>query len=227
MPAPDGHGQAVSCHSDPRSRRSFGKDWCLPGGWPNVSAIHKGSGMPVSHQRRRRGPSCRPHGAAPGFTLVELMVTIAVIAIIAAVAVPAMQSLINSNRLSGMAEEVTTSLQLARSEAVRRNARVTVCASADGTTCTNTTSWSRWIVTGRDNTTGETDVIRDQAVAGTLQLSGPADGIRFNPSGLIRAQQSLTVCMPTDNPADNQRIVSVLVSGSVNASKNNGGGNCP
>ncbi len=163
-----------------------------------------------------------------GFTLVELMVTLAVLGIVAMVAVPGMQALVNSNRLTGMAGELTAALQLARSEAIRRNAPVTVCSSTDGTTCASTTAWDRWIVIGPDNAAGTVDVIRDSAVAGTMEISGPDDPIQFNPSGLTNGAVTLTVCLPTTNPAQNQRAINVLISGSVtNTTPTGGSGTCP
>jgi type IV fimbrial biogenesis protein FimT len=60
-----------------------------------------------------------------------------------------------------------------------------------------------------------------------MQVSGPAAGIVFKPSGLIDSQQVLNVCMPTTKPADNQRVINVMVSGVVSVSKANGSGACP
>jgi len=165
--------------------------------------------------------------ASRGFTLVELMVTVSVIAILAAVAVPGMTALINSSRLNGQAEEMVSSLQLARAEAIRRNARVTVCPSSDGSTCASSTNWSQWVVRGRDNITATDDVIRSNRASGGVQISGPAAGIVFRPSGLIDSQQTVTVCMPTTNPSQNQRVLTVMVSGVVTSSKYDGGGACP
>ncbi len=164
---------------------------------------------------------------ARGFTLIELMVTVAVLGILAAVAAPAMISFVNANRLNGTTGEMTASLQLARSEAIRRNARVTVCSSANGTTCSGSTDWDRWIVIGRDNVSGDTDVIRDQVSTGEMQLSGPSTAILFNPSGLVNAEESLTVCMPTGKPAENQRVLTILAGGTIITDENNGGGTCP
>lgn len=163
-----------------------------------------------------------------GFTLVELMITVAVMAILAAIATPAMQGLINANRLAGAASELESTLQIARSEAVRRNARVTVCASTDGTTCAATTAWTRWIVHGMDNTASPPvdDVIRDSAPAASVQISGPAAGILFRPSGLIDAAAAVTACMPTTEPAQNRRVVTVMISGALSTAKVNGGGTC-
>lgn len=161
-----------------------------------------------------------------GFTLVELMTVIAVIAIIASVAVPAMQGLIRTNRLTAASSELVATLQLARVEAIRRNARVMVCASSDGLACSSSTNWSRWIVLGRDNVAGTDDVIRDSVIAGDMQVSGPTDGVRFRPSGLLDSQQVVSVCIPTTNPGNNARAVTLMAGGGIATTKVNGGGRC-
>ena len=62
-----------------------------------------------------------------GFTLIELMATVAMAAIVLTLGVPSMQSTINSNRASSYASRLITALNLARSEAVKRGVPVTVC----------------------------------------------------------------------------------------------------
>ena len=160
----------------------------------------------IVHRGRQR------HG---GFTLVELMVTVAVIAILAVVATPSMSAMLNNSRVTAQAEEMVSSLQLARSEAVRRNARVTVCAGANGV-CNNSANWNQWTVFGRDNTATPPvdDVIRDTQISGSVQMSGPADSIVFRPSGMIDAEQALGIVM-----ADQNRCVTVQISGVVTVSR--------
>ena len=67
-----------------------------------------------------------------GFTLVELMVTLGVLAILVTLATPSFTSVINSNRLSSQANELVADIQLARSEALRRNRTVRLCRSTNG-----------------------------------------------------------------------------------------------
>ncbi|MCF7966536.1 MAG: Tfp pilus assembly protein FimT/FimU [Methylobacter tundripaludum] len=82
-----------------------------------------------------------------GFTLLELMITIAIAGIVLGVAIPSFTSTIASNRLTTHTNQLVTAINLARSEAVKRGLRVTLCKSADGATCVTTGDWSQgWIV---------------------------------------------------------------------------------
>lgn len=72
------------------------------------------------------------HAKPLGFTLIELMVVVALAAILIAVVVPSFSSFLGKRRIEGIASELTTDLQYARSEAVARNANVSMTF---GTNC--------------------------------------------------------------------------------------------
>jgi len=81
-----------------------------------------------------------------GFTILELMTTLAVAAILASVAVPGLQSITANSRQSGSVNELVSAIHLARNSAVTRNTRITVCASSNGQTC-EAVDWNEgWIV---------------------------------------------------------------------------------
>ena len=65
-----------------------------------------------------------------GFTLVVLMVGIAIVAIVSAIALPSLTAFIDSTRFSAKANDLVAALNYARSEAVKRNADVSLCPSA-------------------------------------------------------------------------------------------------
>jgi len=84
-----------------------------------------------------------------GFTLMELMVTVAIAGILLGVAIPSFTSIIASNRLTSYANELVTALNFARSEAVKQGIRITLCKSTNGSSCTtsNTVNWFQgWII---------------------------------------------------------------------------------
>lgn len=66
-----------------------------------------------------------------GFTLVEMLVVLTISAILVALAVPSFQGIIRSSRISSSANSFLAAVDLARSEAIRRNAVVTVCRSTN------------------------------------------------------------------------------------------------
>jgi len=81
-----------------------------------------------------------------GFTLIEMMVVVALLAILMMVAAPSVRDLTLNARMTSTANDLMTDLSIARSEAVKRGARTAVCSSSTGTGCT-TTPWEQgWIV---------------------------------------------------------------------------------
>ena len=89
-----------------------------------------------------------------GFTLIELMVTLAVMAIVLGIAVPSFQKQIINNKSLTFSEEFAAALNYARSQAVKTTKRVSICASSDGATCTG--SWSEGFIVFQDDATSDT-----------------------------------------------------------------------
>jgi type IV fimbrial biogenesis protein FimT len=95
---------------------------------------------------------------AGGFTLVELMVTLAIAVILMTVAVPGYQSFILNARRTLVANDLVLALAYAKSEAVKRGVRVTVCSRQDDATCAGSTTWdSGWLVFVDNNGDGVVD----------------------------------------------------------------------
>ena len=82
-----------------------------------------------------------------GFTLIELMVTIAVLGVLLSIGIPSYQNMVLNNRITAQANQVITALNYARSEAVKRGAPATVCSTNGGAACAGSTNWSTgWLV---------------------------------------------------------------------------------
>jgi type IV fimbrial biogenesis protein FimT len=159
---------------------------------------------------------------ALGFTLVELLVVLAISAILLGAAVPSFNGLVRSTKLSSAANDLFGSLLLARSEAVMRNARVAVCRSADGASCSNNGGWEQgWIVFHDANNNGwreagELVVTRSQAMPADLRLSGNLNVARYvsyAPNGEARLASggfqagTITLCNPSLRGDDARQIV--------------------
>jgi prepilin-type N-terminal cleavage/methylation domain len=78
----------------------------------------------------------RTPGTMRGFTLVELMVTLAVLAILTMVAVPNFRDTIRRSRVSAASNALLVDLHYARAEAINRGQLVSLCPSSNGSSCT-------------------------------------------------------------------------------------------
>jgi type IV fimbrial biogenesis protein FimT len=92
-----------------------------------------------------------------GYTLFELLITLMLATVISAMALPALSAFIERGRLTEVSNSLHQALRYARSEAVSRNARVSVCKTSDGQQCADTGGYEQgWVV------------FRDAGVAGKL-----------------------------------------------------------
>ncbi|MDP5189129.1 GspH/FimT family pseudopilin [Rheinheimera baltica] len=134
-----------------------------------------------------------------GFTLVELMVTIAVLSIVMLVAVPSFNSLVQGNKLTGQVNQFVAALNLAKAEAVKRNQTILFCHSVDATSCSapSASGWQGWVV-GVAQARPNSGIVAGSVIASGMLLSdrivvisgnriNQSDGeVRFLPQGLVR-----------------------------------------
>ena len=165
-----------------------------------------------------------------GFTVLELMITVTVLAILATVAIPNMRSTIQNNRMTAQANGFLTAFQLARSEALKRNAPVSVCPSSDGSECGS--DWEDgWIVFVDEDSAGSTSTTVGELLRVSEGFDGDAsnDGdnpsfIRFLASGVADrdAGSGLPVAFDFKTPgctADNNRRIEVAQTGRTSVTR--------
>jgi type IV fimbrial biogenesis protein FimT len=188
---------------------------------------------------------CQRHAsqrAQRGVTLIELMITLAVLAILAAAATPGMQALINSNRLRAAANETIATFQLARIEAVRVNRRMVACMSPDPNAAVPSCSAAGaagWIVFQDADRNGQYGIgerlVRRATVSGNVQLLGSAalaGGVTFNADGMARdagnnlLNAAVGVCLPTTRPQENESDISISAGSRIRVSRKNAAGKC-
>jgi type IV fimbrial biogenesis protein FimT len=164
-----------------------------------------------------------------GFTLVELMITLAIAGILVAVGIPSFSSTISSNRLSSYANEFVTALNLARSEAIRRGQNVVVrrigtqqwengwqvFVDVDRSSTANTNTFND----DGDNTlceAGEDCMLRVYpALSGAFTLRGNNNFVNFigyTPIGISNNIGSFVICDNSDGNAPSQANTSKLIT---------------
>lgn len=129
--------------------------------------------------------------ARAGFTLVELMVTVAIAAILLSLGVPSFQEYIRNSRLVSRTNDFIGALHLARSEAIKRGGRVTLCKSADGATCASSGGYEQgWIVFVDAN--NDATVSSSTAVIRAYEAIPPGAGITLTGNSNVESYVSYT-----------------------------------
>jgi type IV fimbrial biogenesis protein FimT len=132
-----------------------------------------------------------------GFTMIEMIIVMTIVAILLGIGVPSYKYVTTANRMSSDINGLLGDLQFARSEAIREGQAVTVCATADGATCTGAgTAWSGgWIVfvdgpvIGTIDGTDTTLRIQKQLPSqDSLQGNHTINTITFNREGFVSGQ---------------------------------------
>lgn len=164
-----------------------------------------------------RSFTVKPRRSVQGFTMAELLIAMAISGILLMVAVPSFQEAALSSQLRAASNNLLVASVAARSEAIKRNAVVELCPSADGSTCGG--SWEAgWIVSclSSDNIicgAGGANrlVLHAESSAGPgirVIAQGGATSLSFQPSGAAATAQTFKICR--EHPLGAQERVLVL-----------------
>jgi type IV fimbrial biogenesis protein FimT len=158
--------------------------------------------------------------------MIELIMVLLIAAILAAVAAPSFASFLNTTRFSSASMQLVSDLNLARSEAIKRNNRVLICLRS-GTACGTGTDWRvGWVVcvdANNDNacdapasaSADPTVVAVRPALAANLTLAGSANLVRFNPNGSQGTGTAATLTLGGSWSGASTRVISVSGAGNV------------
>jgi len=167
-----------------------------------------------------------------GFTLIELMVTIFVLSILASIAAPSFRSFIVGQRIKSASFDIMSSLYMARSEAIRRNASVDI-VPATNTNVTPATSWlNGWDIMFPS---GSTTSLKNQTALGSGLVitcysgttAGACQTITYGSNGRLAGTVVPSIQITSNDSAVATgfavRCISIDLSGRPNSKK----ANCP
>lgn len=161
-------------------------------------------------------------GRSRGFSLIEVLVTLLVLSVLGSLSVVAFRSVGNSMKLTAATNSFITNLNLARSEAIKRNQRTVLCKSQDGVSCNSSGGWHQgWIVFRDSNNNGEREpgesvVWRVEDLPAEVRVNGNlavSRYVSYSPTGDTRLLSgafqagTVTVCNESLARTDARQIV--------------------
>jgi len=159
-----------------------------------------------------------PGHAARGFTLIELLVAISIAAIMMTIAIPSFRDFLLNSRMTSQTNDFVLALASARSEAVKRGVRVSVCSRATNATCAVSTTWDNGWLVFVDNDGGGTvngaDAIlqvREPLEGGNTFRAVALNNVTFRSTGYPTATDTFTL----SDSGGNTRTIRVCPQGLV------------
>jgi len=155
-----------------------------------------------------------------GFTLLELVITVALLSIVMAIAVPSMTVFNQNDRLTTNINALVGHLGLARSEAVKRSQQVSICVSSDSLTCTGGNWEDGWLVyadTNNDGSLNGTDeTLRVQQALGgenKMKPTGIGSQVTYDYRGFVTATGNFLLC--DSRSGDLGKTITITTTGRV------------
>ncbi len=162
-----------------------------------------------------------------GFSILEMMITLAAAAILISIAIPSMAGFLQQTRIKSSANQLYVSLSTARSEAIKKRTAVRLCPRSTHLSCSNDGIWENgWIIFQDANGSGQPDPgevlnVTDPLEPGVMVIANSSSGgdfIQFNASGdAMQSWGYFRVCH-TKSKVDARRV-GVSLGGRVQESK--------
>jgi type IV fimbrial biogenesis protein FimT len=156
-----------------------------------------------------------------GFTLVELMIVVAILAVLVTVAAPSFRASMANTKVNSATHELLSSLSLAKSESIKRNVMVSLCPSSDQLSCSGDGNWQLgWIIFVDNNNNGirensETIIQIQNAFDTSLTLTGP-NVITYNVGGYLEPAVAISLQGSAIDATNNKWVcVSAIGHGKV------------
>jgi len=181
-------------------------------------------------------PICknRPFMLFSGFTLIELVVTLAVAAVLALMVAPSFRGTIQNSRIVGLTNDLLSDISVARTEAIKRATNVGICMSTTGTKCDGATWQDGRIIFADTNndgayTAGEVVIrVRERLSNNTLTSATAPNPIIFGPRGIPMTAPGFTdmwanpasFSLCDDRGASKGRSIGISVTGQASISAN-------
>jgi type IV fimbrial biogenesis protein FimT len=160
-----------------------------------------------------------------GLTLIELLVTVAIVAVLTSLAVPNFRTMLVKRSVLTAADAMISDFRYARSEALKRSTRVSLCASSNGMTCSGAgAAWKNgWIIFIDANGNGSWDagdeILRVQQAflsIASIQDDPANDKVSFTyqPTGVAKSSTQTFVFTPSGSvPVNGTRLVCISIVG--------------
>lgn len=136
-----------------------------------------------------------PVRRARGFTLIELMVTVVVVAVLLAIAVPNFRTMLLNRRQAGVADGLLNSLNYARNTALSTDQPVTICPLGSGSACGS--SWNNGWIVSTQPASGASVVLNTTSLSTggpTLKTAGGSTAVSFSGVGLATGADVFVIC---------------------------------
>ena len=161
-----------------------------------------------------------------GYTLIELLSTIAIVSVAVGIGIPSLNATLSSNRLTTSLNALAGTLSYTRSESIRRNQHVVVCKTSEGTKCTRQGDWRHgWLVyvdANRNRILDESETIlgshrATDKIRIDYRAFGSTNYLVYRPSGATHTNGTFTFCDPAY--PDSARALIITKSGRPRLSK--------